>query len=99
LWRILVFRSNVRASSIAQLEGGSALTTTGPFCRAGRQAPRADCADNDGNVGIVDFLALLGQWTRVGTSCDFGGGAGITDFLELLGRWGAVPVTPRLLTG
>ncbi len=43
----------------------------------------------DGNVGINDFLALLGQWTRVGSSCDFdGGGVGIIDFLALLANWG-----------
>ncbi len=47
-----------------------------------------DCGDNNGNVGIVDFLALLGQWGGPG-SCDFdGGGVGITDFLSLLGAWG-----------
>ena len=52
-----------------------------------------DCGgDNDGNVGIVDFLALLGQWSQIGTPCDFdGGGVGIVDFLELLGNWGQCP--------
>ncbi len=52
-----------------------------------------DCGgDNDGGVGIADFLALLGQWNAVGTSCDFdGGGVNITDFLELLGNWGVCP--------
>lgn len=50
-----------------------------------------DCGDGDGTIGIVDFLALLGQWSAAG-SCDFdGGGVGITDFLELLGNWGACP--------
>ena len=51
-----------------------------------------DCADGDGIVGIVDFLALLAQWGQVGTSCDFDGdGVGITDFLTLLGVWGPCP--------
>ncbi len=51
-----------------------------------------DCGDGDGTIGIVDFLALLGQWGQVATSCDIdGGGVGITDFLELLGNWGACP--------
>ena len=51
-----------------------------------------DCGgDNDGLVGIVDFLALLAQWGGPG-SCDFdGGGVGITDFIELLANWGACP--------
>ena len=51
-----------------------------------------DCGgDNDGNVGIVDFLALLAQWGSPGT-CDFnGGGVGINDFLELLANWGPCP--------
>ena len=52
-----------------------------------------DCGgDNDGTVGIIDFLALLGQWGQVGSPCDFdGGGVGITDFLKLLGQWGPCP--------
>ena len=48
--------------------------------------------DNDGNVGIVDFLALLSQWGLIGTSCDIdGGGVGIVDFLALLANWGPCP--------
>jgi len=51
-----------------------------------------DCGDEDGTVGIVDFLALLAEWGQVGTACDFdGGGVGITDFLELLATWGPCP--------
>ena len=51
-----------------------------------------DCGDNNGNVGIVDFLALLAEWGQVGTPCDLdGGGVGITDFLALLANWGPCP--------
>ncbi len=51
-----------------------------------------DCGDSDGEVGIVDFLALLAQWNIVGAPCDFdGGGVGINDFLELLASWGPCP--------
>ena len=52
-----------------------------------------DCqAVPDGEVGINDFLDLLGQWTMIDTSCDFdGGGVGINDFLDLLGHWGPCP--------
>ncbi len=51
-----------------------------------------DCGDGDGNVGIVDFLAVLAQWGQVGTSCDFdGGGVGITGFLKVLANWGPCP--------
>jgi hypothetical protein len=51
-----------------------------------------DCSgDNDADVGINDFLALLAQWSTPG-SCDFdGGGVGIIDFLELLANWGPCP--------
>ena len=51
-----------------------------------------DCGgDINGDVGIVDFLALLGQWGGPGT-CDFdGGGVSIVDFLDLLGHWGPCP--------
>jgi hypothetical protein len=52
-----------------------------------------DCADPpDGDVGVVDFLALLAQWGQVGTTCDFdGNGVGVNDFLELLANWGPCP--------
>jgi hypothetical protein len=50
-----------------------------------------DCGDGDGNIGNVEFLALLAQWGAPG-SCDFdGGGVGITDFLKLLAAWGPCP--------
>jgi photosystem II stability/assembly factor-like uncharacterized protein len=51
-----------------------------------------DCAEPaDGDVGVVDFLALLAQWGAPG-SCDFdGGGVAVTDFLELLAHWGPCP--------
>jgi predicted outer membrane repeat protein len=54
-----------------------------------------DCGgDHDGNVGIVDFLALLAQWDRVGTTCDFGlgdPGVGVNEFLDVLANWGLCP--------
>ena len=53
-----------------------------------------DCGDGDGIVGIVDFLALLGQWGQVATSCDLDlgvAGVGIEEFLDLLGHWGPCP--------
>jgi photosystem II stability/assembly factor-like uncharacterized protein len=52
-----------------------------------------DCQDEpDGNVGIVDFLALLAQWGGPG-SCDFDGNdvVNVEDFLVLLGTWGPCP--------
>ncbi len=50
-----------------------------------------DCANGDGNVGIVDFLAVLADWGNP-SPCDFdGGGVGITDFLALLANWGPCP--------
>ncbi len=53
-----------------------------------------DCGgDDDGNVGIVDFLALLAQWGTLG-SCNIdgdGSGVGINDFLALLANWGPCP--------
>ncbi len=46
----------------------------------------------DGQVSVVDFLALLGQWGQAGVPCDFdGGGVSVTDFLQLLGAWGPCP--------
>ena len=51
----------------------------------------ADCGDGDGTVGIVDFLALLGEWGTEGACDSDGGGVGITDFLALLADWGPCP--------
>ncbi|MHC4217966.1 MAG: CHRD domain-containing protein [Planctomycetota bacterium] len=52
-----------------------------------------DCGQPaDGEVSVVDFLAMLAQWGQVGSSCDFdGGGVGVTDFLKLLASWGPCP--------
>jgi hypothetical protein len=47
--------------------------------------------DDDGCVGIIDFLAVLGAWSGgPGTPADIDrdGDVGILDFLGLLGRWG-----------
>jgi hypothetical protein len=56
--------------------------------------------DGDGDVGITDFLELLGAWgTDPGGPPDFdGGGVGITDFLELLANWGPCPGDFNVLT-
>ncbi len=52
----------------------------------------ADCGDQDGLVGVVDFLALLAEWGQAGTPCDVDGGVvGVTDFLDLLAHWGPCP--------
>ncbi|MCH7797755.1 MAG: hypothetical protein IID28_04830 [Planctomycetes bacterium] len=50
--------------------------------------------DFDGEVGITDFLALLGAWgDNPGVPPDFdsNGVVDIADFLELLANWGACP--------
>ena len=50
--------------------------------------------DDDGMVGITDFLALLAAWgPNPGHPADFDddGIVGITDFLDLLGNWGLCP--------
>ncbi len=50
-----------------------------------------DCGDGDGEVGVVDFLNLLGTWGSPG-NCDYdGNGVDVTDFLDLLAHWGACP--------
>ena len=49
-----------------------------------------DCGDDDGVVGIADFLALLADWGMTNSPCDFDGNGtvDIGDFLELLANWG-----------
>ncbi len=51
-----------------------------------------DCVGGDGEIGIDEFLAVLGSWGEVGAPCDFdGNGVGINDFLKVLGLWGPCP--------
>ncbi len=52
-----------------------------------------DCAiPAEGEVNVLDFLAILAQWGEVGAACDIdGGGISVTDLLSLLGHWGACP--------
>ncbi|MHC4101683.1 MAG: hypothetical protein ACYSW1_12470, partial [Planctomycetota bacterium] len=51
-----------------------------------------DCANGDGLVNVVDFLALLAQWGGPG-SCDFDGDGvvNVVDFLDMLAWWGPCP--------
>lgn len=57
-------------------------------------APKLGDLDQDGVIGITDFLGLLGVWGPVGTTSgltadlDADGTVGITDLLILLGAWG-----------
>jgi hypothetical protein len=51
--------------------------------------------DNDGFVGITDFLLLLGMWGPCPPVCpadlDGSGDVGINDFLLMLAQWGPCP--------
>jgi hypothetical protein len=51
-----------------------------------------DCGNEDGNVGVNDFLVMIAGWGGPG-SCDFDGGGviNVADFLELLANWGPCP--------
>ncbi|MEE8459211.1 MAG: S8 family serine peptidase [Phycisphaerales bacterium] len=62
----------------------AAATMLGPI------APTLGDLDNDGTVGIADFLTLLDAWGQVHSSADLDGDGvvGITDFLMLLANWG-----------
>ena len=50
--------------------------------------------DGSGEVGVADFLELLGVWGPCkGCPADFdaSGDVGVSDFLDLLGNWGPCP--------
>jgi spore coat protein A len=47
--------------------------------------------DHDNEVGIVDFLFLLGAWGTPAGDVDGDGDTGITDFLAVLANWGPCP--------
>ncbi len=72
-----------------------AVVDMGAYEFQGVPAPISDLGDLDANgvVGIVDFLALLGNWGPCEPGCcladiDLDGDVGISDFLILLGNWG-----------
>lgn len=52
-------------------------------------APALGDIDNDGTVGIADFLIVLGSWGLVHSSADLDGdgSVGLGDFLIVLGNW------------
>jgi hypothetical protein len=67
------------------------VNTLGPA--AGSPCPW-DCADGNGTVDVIDFLALLSEWGQAGSPCDLGlgvPGVGIEEFLDLLSNWGDCP--------
>ena len=51
--------------------------------------------DGDGQVGIFEFLLVLGSWGPCDDDCladlDHDGEVGITEFLTILGAWGPCP--------
>ncbi|MHC4828574.1 MAG: hypothetical protein ACYTEY_18635, partial [Planctomycetota bacterium] len=51
-----------------------------------------DCGNDDGEVNVNDFLAMLADWGGPG-ACDFDGGGviDVNDFLQLLAHWGPCP--------
>jgi hypothetical protein len=51
-----------------------------------------DCGNDDGEVGINDFLAMLADWGGPGP-CDFDDNdvIDVVDFLDLLANWGPCP--------
>jgi len=76
----------IRVSGLEGADGAYILDMT-----CSEVAPCPADLDGDGNVGINDFLDLLGQWgTDPGGPPDFDGDGdvGINDFLFLLGEWG-----------
>ncbi|MCH8343738.1 MAG: hypothetical protein IH983_07100 [Planctomycetes bacterium] len=72
---------------------GTTTLRTGPNCAAD--------IDNDGSVGVSDFLILLGEWgpcadpndcrSDIDDTCDSDGVVGTADFLFLLASWGDCP--------
>ncbi len=54
-----------------------------------------DCVGNDDEIGIDEFLAVLGLWGdgHIDEPCDFDGDGtvGIDEFLAVLGLWGPCP--------
>ena len=69
---------------------GSVPNTPVPFTLAGATVTHQPDIDNDGTVGVTDYLTVLGSWNTGPGPCDLDcdGNVGIVDFLTLLGAWG-----------
>jgi hypothetical protein len=82
---------SVEVSSPCGLIASDAAQLTVTTCGGGGSCPW-DCANDDGVIDVLDFLALLNEWGQPGTPCDFDGdGVDSGDFLGLLQHWGACP--------
>ncbi len=51
-------------------------------------APCVGDYDGDGEIGIEDFLFVLGSWGTPAADIDGDGDTGIAEFLNVLGNWG-----------
>jgi predicted outer membrane repeat protein len=65
----------------------------GPYEVQGGGDPCPADIDDDGLVGVNDFLDLLASWGAAGGPADIDGDGvvGVTDFLDLLAYWGPCP--------
>ncbi len=92
--------------AVGDLAVGAVLDDDGGFNRGAvwilflDGVPQTPCPwdlDGSGNVGVKDFLLLLGAWgpcpPKGDCPADFDGSGdvGVSDFLELLGNWGPCP--------
>ncbi len=55
------------------------------------ETPCPGDVNGDGEVGIADFLAVIGGWGTPAGDLDGDGDTGITDFLIVIGNWGTCP--------
>jgi parallel beta-helix repeat protein/predicted outer membrane repeat protein len=76
-------------------DGGFCCSTeicvTVPDCSESEDLVCTADLDDDGMVGITDFLFLLSVWGTPDADLDGDGDTGITDFLLLLSHWGPCP--------
>jgi hypothetical protein len=83
----------IRATGLGAAEIDFMFTLSGPACDPGGTV--TGDVDGDGVVGILDFLALLGDWGPCSAPCppscaadlDDDCTVGILDFLMLLANW------------
>ncbi len=90
---VLVNGNTWQSSQSLMVSGDWIIRAVVEICEADSCPWDFDPPGGDGEVGITEFLILLGSWgTFPGGPPDFdGGGVGITDFLKVLGTWGPCP--------
>ncbi len=104
---VYVVATQAKAVKVFQLDGtfvrsipdAGELPLSNPTGVALIQIPLPSDVNGDGNVDVLDLLAILGAWQQSGVPEDVTGDGivDVLDLLEVLAHWGAIPAPPQII--